>query len=68
MMLLNSMSDLFHKQIPKGYISQVFDAMEKADWHIYQVLTKRSSLAAAVRQRPLQKPEGTRTYLARRIH
>src|SRR3954453_7092451 len=44
MIFVNSMSDLFHKQIPKSYISQVFDTMEKADWHIYQVLTKRSSL------------------------
>jgi protein gp37 len=44
MIFVNSMSDLFHKQIPKSYISQAFDTMEKADWHIYQVLTKRSSL------------------------
>lgn len=44
MIFVNSMSDLFHKDIPKPYISAVFDTMEKADWHIYQVLTKRSSL------------------------
>ena len=44
MIFVNSMSDLFHKQIPKTYVSHVFDTMEKADWHIYQVLTKRSSL------------------------
>ena len=44
MIFVNSMSDLFHKDIPKGYVSSVFDTMEKADWHIYQVLTKRSSL------------------------
>ena len=44
MIFVNSMSDLFHKDIPKSYISAVFDTMEKADWHIYQVLTKRSSL------------------------
>ena len=41
---VNSMSDLFHKDIPSEYIGQVFDTMEQADWHIYQVLTKRSSL------------------------
>ncbi len=41
---VNSMSDLFHKSIDHSYIDQVFDAMESADWHIYQVLTKRSSL------------------------
>jgi protein gp37 len=43
MIFVNSMSDLFHKEIPDEYIGHVFDAMEKADWHIYQVLTKRSS-------------------------
>ena len=44
MIFVNSMSDLFHKEIPRGFIDQVFDAMESADWHVYQVLTKRSSL------------------------
>jgi len=41
---VNSMSDLFHKDIPRSYIDRVFDTMEKADWHVFQVLTKRSSL------------------------
>jgi protein gp37 len=44
MIFVNSMSDLFHKDISKAYISAVFDTMEQANWHIYQVLTKRSSL------------------------
>jgi protein gp37 len=44
MIFVNSMSDLFHKEIPKAHITAVFDTMERADWHIYQVLTKRSSL------------------------
>ena len=44
MIFVNSMSDLFHKEIPTAYIDAVFDAMETADWHIYQVLTKRSSI------------------------
>jgi protein gp37 len=44
MIFVNSMSDLFHKDIPNAHIAAVFDTMEKADWHIYQVLTKRSSL------------------------
>ena len=44
MIFVNSMSDLFHKEIDRAYIDQVFDAMEHADWHVYQVLTKRSSL------------------------
>lgn len=41
---VNSMSDLFHKDIPANFKSSVFDTMEEADQHIYQVLTKRSSL------------------------
>lgn len=44
MIFVNSMSDLFHKRIPRSYIEAVFATMEKANWHIYQVLTKRSSL------------------------
>ena len=41
---VNSMSDLFHKEIPSGYLDRVFTVMEAADWHIFQVLTKRSSI------------------------
>ncbi|MHB8885634.1 MAG: DUF5131 family protein [Methylovirgula sp.] len=44
MIFVNSMSDLFHKGIPRSYISSVFDTMEAANWHVFQVLTKRSSL------------------------
>ncbi|MGA8192499.1 MAG: phage Gp37/Gp68 family protein, partial [Acetobacteraceae bacterium] len=44
MIFVNSMSDLFQKEIPKAHIAAVFDTMEKANWHTYQVLTKRSSL------------------------
>ena len=44
MIFVNSMSDLFHKKIPIDYIDKVFDVMEEADQHVYQVLTKRSSL------------------------
>lgn len=43
---VNSMSDLFHQDIPDDYIRRVFDVMAKADWHIYQVLTKRSGRLA----------------------
>lgn len=39
---VNSMSDLFHERIPTDYIHRVFDVMVRADWHIFQVLTKRS--------------------------
>jgi protein gp37 len=44
MIFVNSMSDLFQKEIPNAHISAVFETMEQADWHTYQVLTKRSSL------------------------
>ena len=46
------MSDLFHKYVPHTFIDRVFDTMEAADWHVFQVLTKRSSLMRAyLRQR-----------------
>ena len=52
MIFVNSMSDLFHKKIPTAFIDQVFDTMEAADHHVYQVLTKRSSrLASYVNRR-----------------
>jgi protein gp37 len=38
---VNSMSDLFHKDVPLPYILQVFEAMNEANWHQYQILTKR---------------------------
>lgn len=41
---VNSMSDLFHEKIELDYIKEVFAVMEKAHWHKFQVLTKRSSL------------------------
>ena len=44
MIFVNSMSDLFHKDIPTAFIDRVFDTMEKADRHVFQILTKRSSL------------------------
>lgn len=40
----NSMSDLFHKDIPRAYIDEVFVVMERTDRHVYQILTKRNSL------------------------
>jgi protein gp37 len=44
MIFVNSMSDLFHKDVPEAFIMRVFDTMERAHWHTFQVLTKRSSL------------------------
>jgi protein gp37 len=40
---VNSMSDLFHEWIPDDYIVKVANVMARADWHTFQVLTKRSS-------------------------
>lgn len=43
---VNSMSDLFHKDVPTSYIREVFDVMNRANRHHYQVLTKRSDRLA----------------------
>jgi protein gp37 len=43
---VNSMSDLFHDEVPLSYIRQVFDVMQRASWHRFQVLTKRSERLA----------------------
>ena len=42
MIFVNSMSDLFHEGVPDAYIESVVEVMVKANWHTYQVLTKRS--------------------------
>lgn len=42
LVFVNSMSDLFHKDVPDDYIEDVVSVMETASWHTYQVLTKRS--------------------------
>ena len=39
---VNSMSDLFHKDVPTSYIHRVFEVMREAHWHQFQVLTKRA--------------------------
>ena len=39
---VNSMSDLFHQDVPIGYIHSCFDVMRRAHWHRFQVLTKRA--------------------------
>jgi protein gp37 len=38
---MNSLSDLFHKDVPDDFIAKVFVTMVQADWHTFQVLTKR---------------------------
>jgi len=39
---VNSMSDLFHEDISADFVQRVFEVMNRANWHLYQVLTKRS--------------------------
>ncbi len=38
---VNSVSDLFHSQVPDAFILQVFSVMRQAHWHTFQILTKR---------------------------
>jgi len=42
MIFVNSMSDLFHRDVPTEFIEKTFTVMRKASWHTFQVLTKRS--------------------------
>lgn len=48
---VNSMSDLFHDQVPESYIREVFDVIESTPQHTYQVLTKRSKRLIALSDR-----------------
>ena len=43
MVFVNSMSDLFHEDVPLGFIRKVFAVMEEVSWHRFQILTKRSA-------------------------
>lgn len=45
---VNSMSDLFHDAVPVDYLRRVFEVMVQAEWHIFQVLTKRAERLAAL--------------------
>jgi protein gp37 len=42
LIFVNSMSDIFHKDVPLSFIQKIFTVMRQADWHIFQLLTKRS--------------------------
>jgi protein gp37 len=39
---VNSMSDLFHKDVPFAFVARVFDTMRRAHWHTFKILTKRA--------------------------
>jgi protein gp37 len=55
---VNSVSDLFHKDIPVEYIRQVCDVMRMAEWHTFQVLTKRSEQMRDLLNGPLAEFAG----------
>jgi protein gp37 len=69
---VNSMSDLFHKEVPDDFIRRVFDVMSRASWHTFQVLTKRAERLQSL-GRDLEWPDNvwagvsveTRKYLER---
>jgi len=48
LIFVNSMSDLFHNDVPSDFIVKVFDTMKRAGWHTFQVLTKRSQRLASL--------------------
>ena len=53
---VNSMSDLYHKDVPEAFIRKVFDTMVAADWHQYQILTKRADRLEELAARLPWKP------------
>lgn len=55
MIFVNSMSDLFHADVPDEIIVKVFDTMNKAHWHTFQVLTKRPERVLEMDQEGLLK-------------
>jgi protein gp37 len=48
---VNSMSDLFHADVPEDYLQRVFAVMRQASWHVFQVLTKRADRLAETGRR-----------------
>lgn len=69
---VNSMSDLFHEQVPAVFIKQVFAVMAHANWHVFQVLTKRAARLERIANEIDWPPNvwmgvsvETRNYLAR---
>lgn len=60
MVFVNSMSDLFHDEIPRSFISRVTTTMLLARWHTYQVLTKRSARMKEMLCGPISEAAGER--------
>jgi protein gp37 len=48
MIFVNSMSDLFHRDVPSDFIAGVFEVMQRASHHTFQVLTKRAQRLASI--------------------
>ena len=48
---VNSMSDLFHEEVPEQFIRDVFDVMRRVHWHHFQILTKRAERLADIARR-----------------
>lgn len=59
MVFVNSMSDLFHAEIPEQFVRSVFEVMLRVDHHVYQVLTKRPARAIRFWQRNRDLFDGT---------
>jgi protein gp37 len=53
---VNSMSDLYHRDVPLSFIQKVFTTMHRADWHRYQILTKRAERLSELDAKLAWKP------------
>jgi protein gp37 len=51
LVFVNSMSDLFHERVPTNFVRKVFATMVKAEWHQFQLLTKRPERASKLASR-----------------
>ncbi|MBI3662686.1 MAG: phage Gp37/Gp68 family protein [Acidobacteria bacterium] len=51
LIFVNSMSDLFHEDVPDAYICEAFSVMKEASWHTFQILTKRAKRLARLASR-----------------
>jgi len=51
MIFVNSMSDIFHDKVPDDFIFAIFEVMNKAHWHTFQVLTKRPKRLEALNKK-----------------
>jgi protein gp37 len=59
---VNSMSDLFHADVPDSFIQEVADVMVRANWHVFQVLTKRANRMANA-LRTILKPANVASHI-----